>query len=238
LKRARRCAIIGGVMSEPQSTCWTLIQAAAAGAAPEREDFARRYAPVVRAYFAARWRGSPLLQDLDDAVQDVFVECLRPGGALDRLDPARGGGFRAFLYGLARNVALRRESRRPREQAANPAAPLDTLADDRSSPSHAFDRAWARAILREAARLQEDRARAEGEAALRRVELLRMRFHENMPIRDIARLWGADAAALHHEYARAREEFRAALLDVVAFHHGGDRASAVGECRELLALLA
>jgi RNA polymerase sigma factor (sigma-70 family) len=221
-------------MSEPQSTCWTLIRAAAAGAAREREDFARRYAPVLRAFLAARWRDSPLLQDLDDAVQDAFVECLRPGGALSRLDPERGGGFRAFLFGVARNVALRRESRRPREQAA---ALLDAVADDHSSPSHAFDRAWAKAILREAARLQEDRARAAGEAALRRVVLLRLRFHENLPIRDIASLWGTDAAVLHHEYARAREEFRAALLDVVAFHHRGDAASAADECRELLALL-
>jgi RNA polymerase sigma-70 factor (ECF subfamily) len=235
LKLAPECAIIGADMSEPPSTCWTLLRAAACGVASEREDFARRYAPVLRAYLAARWRGSRLLQDLDDAVQDVFVECLRPGGALDRLDPARAGGFRAFLFGVARNVALRRESRRPREQ---PAAPLDSVPDNHSSLSRVFDRAWAKAVLREAARLQEDRARADGEAALRRVELLRMRFHENMPIRDIARLWGADAAVLHHEYARAREEFRAALLAVLAFHHGGDAASAGDECRELLALLA
>jgi RNA polymerase sigma-70 factor (ECF subfamily) len=233
LKPAPRCAIISAVMPEPQSTCWTLVRAAA-GAARAREDFARRYAPVLRAYLAARWRGFPLLQDLDDAVQDAFVECLRPGGALERLDPARGDGFRVFLFGVARNVALRRESRRPREQAA---VPLDSVPDDHSSPSRAFDRAWARAILREAARLQEDRARAASEAALRRVELLRLRLHESLPIRDIARLWGADAAALHHEYAKAREKFRAALLDVVAFHHGGNPASGEDECRELLALL-
>jgi RNA polymerase sigma-70 factor (ECF subfamily) len=237
LKPAPGCAIIGAAMSEPQSTCWTLLRAAAGGAAREREDFARRYAPVLRAYLAARWRGSPLRQDLDDAVQDVFVECLRPGGALDRLDPARSGGFRAFLLGVARNVALRRESRRPREHAAF-SPPLDDVADDHSSLSRVFDRAWAKAVLREAARLQEDRARAGGEAALRRVELLRLRFHEGLPVRDIARLWGADAAVLHHEYARAREEFRAALLAVLAFHHGGDAAAAGDECRELLALLA
>ncbi len=229
--------MIEAAMSDPQSTCWTLIRAAAAGAPRERDDFARRYAPVLRAYLAARWRGSPLRQDLDDAVQDVFVECLRPGGALDRIDPSRGSGFRAFLYGVARNVALRRESRRPRERAADPAAPLDAIADDHSSLSRVFDRAWAKAILREAARLQEDRARAAGDAALRRVELLRLRFHEDLPIREVARRWGTDAAVLHHEYAKAREEFRAALLDVVAFHHTGDSASAEEECRKLLALL-
>jgi hypothetical protein len=39
---------------------------------------------------------------------------------------------------------------------------------------------------------------------VRRVELLTLRFHEAMPIREIARLWGVDAASLHHEYAQAR----------------------------------
>jgi RNA polymerase sigma-70 factor (ECF subfamily) len=226
--------MIAAVMSGPQSTCWTLIRAAAGGSAQPREEFARRYAPVLRAYLAARWRGSPLLQDVDDAVQDVFVECLRPGGALARLDPSRDGGFRAFLYGVARNVALRRESRRP---APDGAAALGAIPDDHSSLSRAFDRAWAKAILREAARVQEERARALGERALRRVELLRLRFHEDVPIRDIARRWGVEAAGLHHEYATARDEFRAALLDVVAFHHAGDPGAVEEECRKLLALL-
>jgi RNA polymerase sigma-70 factor (ECF subfamily) len=224
-------------MSAAPTTCWALIRAAAGGSPRDREEFARRYAPVLRAYLAARWRGSPLLQDLDDAVQDVFVECFRPDGALDRLDPARDGGFRAFLYGVARNVARRRESRRPREQPPDSAAPLEAVADDHTSLSRVFDRAWARAILREAARLQEERARVAGEGALRRVELLRLRFHENLPIRDVGRRWGVEAALLHHEYAKAREEFRAALLAVVASHHTGEPAAAEEECRQLLALL-
>jgi RNA polymerase sigma-70 factor (ECF subfamily) len=62
------------VMSGPLTTCWALIRAAADGSPRDREEFAHRYAPVLRAYLAARWRGAPLLQDLDDAVQDVFVE--------------------------------------------------------------------------------------------------------------------------------------------------------------------
>jgi RNA polymerase sigma-70 factor (ECF subfamily) len=224
-------------MPDSHSTCWTLIQAAAGGTPCQREDFARRYAPVLRAYLAARWRGMPLAQDLDDAVQDVFVECFRPGGALARLDPSRDGGFRAFLYGVARNVALRHEARRPRERPADSAEPLDAVADDHTSLSRVFDRAWARAILREAARLQEERARATGDKALWRVELLRLRFHENLPIRDIARGWGMEASVLHHEYARARQEFRQALLEVVAFHQAGDETTAEEECRKLLQLL-
>jgi len=237
LKTVAAYAMIVGVVSDPQATCWTLIQAAVGGASGPREEFARRYAPVLRAYLAACWRGSPLLQDLDDAVQDIFVECLRPQGALDHLDPARSGGFRAFLYGVARNVALRRESRRPRETVPDAAAPLDDVPDDHTSLSRVFDRAWARTILREAARLQEERARTAGDEARRRVELLRLRFHEDLPIREIARRWGIDPALLHREYAKAREEFRAALLEVVAFHHTDEPSSAQERSRELLALL-
>src|SRR5205085_1207348 len=91
------------------------------------------------------------------------------------------------------------------------AGDLDEFADDADSPSRTFDRAWARALLREAARHQEQRAQQVGAAAVRRIELLRLRFQEGLPIRAIADRWGTDAAALHHEYARARQEFQAAL---------------------------
>jgi RNA polymerase sigma-70 factor (ECF subfamily) len=69
------------------------------------------------------------------------------------------------------------------------------------------------------------------------VELLRLRFHENLPIRDIARRWGTDPAVLHHEYAKAREEFRSALLDVVTFHHAGGPGAIEEACRNLLTSL-
>ena len=115
--------------------------------------------------------------------------------------------------------------------------PADLPADD-TGPAEAFDRAWARALLREAARVQEENARQAGPAAFRRVQLLRLRFQDNLPIREIAALWNEDPAKLHHEYATARAEFRTALLLVVAFHHPGV-SSANGDrlASELLELL-
>src|SRR5262245_65632746 len=94
-----------------ESTCWTVIRAAAAGSPAGREELARRYLAVVRAYLAARWRGSPLRTDLDDAVQEVFVECFRQGGALEAAGAGHVPSFRAFLYGIVRNVARRFDSR-------------------------------------------------------------------------------------------------------------------------------
>jgi RNA polymerase sigma-70 factor (ECF subfamily) len=211
-------------------TCWTLIREAADGDPAARERFGRVYLAVVRAYLAARWRG--LRHDIEDAAQDVFVECFRAGGVLDKADPDRGG-FRAFLLGAVRNVARRHEAgqRQPDQ------LPTD-IPDDDTGSAEAFDRAWARVLLRDAARVQEETAQQSGPAAVRRVQLLRLRFGDGLPIREIARVWREDAAKLHHDYATAREEFRAALRIVVAYHQPG---IAVGEldraCEELLGLL-
>jgi RNA polymerase sigma factor (sigma-70 family) len=223
-------------MPTSESTCWSLIHGAAAGDADDRAGFARRYAPVVRAYLAARWRGTPYGQDLDDALQEVFVACFEPGGALARAEPDRPGGFRAYLYGVARNVARRVESRRARGREHQPPSDpgLDQVPADDESLSRAFDRAWAEALLREAARRQAELAARDGPAATRRVDLLRLRFHDGLPIRDIAARWGEDPAALHREYAKARREFHDALRDVVAFHQPGPPDSIDRACAELL----
>src|SRR5829696_3818619 len=184
-------------MSSPDVTCWTLIRDAAGGDATARDRFARVYLPVVRAYLGARWRSAPHPPDVDDAAQDLFVECFRTGGLLEKADADRPGGFRAFLLGAARNVARRHETRR-----RPPADPLpDGLPADDTGPEQEFDRAWARALLREAAAVQHNTAARAGLAAVRRVELLRLRFQDGLPIREIAKGWGEDTAKVHHEYA-------------------------------------
>jgi RNA polymerase sigma factor (sigma-70 family) len=227
-------------MSSSAPTCWTLIRGAAQGDHGDRDGFARRYEPVVRAYLAARWKSSGHLRSLDDAVQDVFVECFRQGGALGRVEAGRPGGFRAFLYGVARVVALRVEAARARGKEESPPEGFDPgqVTSDDTQVSLAFDRAWARAMLVEAAERQSADAERAGPAAVDRVELLRLRFHDGLPVREIARRRGRDPDAVHREYARARAEFRAALAAVVAFHHPGTPAEVERHCAGLLALLS
>jgi RNA polymerase sigma factor (sigma-70 family) len=220
-------------MPEPETTCWTVIHAAAAGSAADREELARRYLGTVRAYLSARWRGSPLHNDIDDATQEVFIECFRQGGAVEAVGAGRVPNFRPFLYGVIRNVARRYESR-----PARPTAPLQEIPSDDVSQSQVFDRTWAQSIMVEATRLQAQRATEAGPEAVRRVELLRLRFEENQPIRAIAELWGIDAARLHHAYALARQEFRAALLAVVAFHQPGTPVEIEQEAACLLKALS
>src|SRR5713101_8976349 len=107
-------------MTTSESTCWTMIRGAAAGDPRQRACFATRYIPTVRAYLAARWRCTPHHREIDDAIQEVFLECYRKGGVLERVEPDCGGGFRPFLFGVVRNVALRFEGREGRMTMRHP----------------------------------------------------------------------------------------------------------------------
>ncbi|MHC4941160.1 MAG: RNA polymerase sigma factor [Planctomycetota bacterium] len=214
----------------PDSTRWTIIRGAAAGNPSDRAEFARRYASIIRSYLGARWKGGPLTAEIDDAAQEVFVQCFRAEGPLERAEPERPGGFRGYLYGIVRNVARGFERRR-RKQA--PAVELDAI-EARDEPlSRVFDRAWAAALLRRAAQRQAQDARGD-ERAQRRVELLQLRFGQDLPIRDIAKRWGVDAAPLHEEYRRARREYLAALRVIVADENPGTPAQVEAECERLL----
>lgn len=220
-------------MGRAPPTCWTVIEGAAAGRAADRDTFARCYLPVVRAYLHARWRTSPLRDEIDDAVQEVFVDCFRGEGVLARAERDRVGGFRAFLYGVVRIVALRFESRRARRKVrASGGFEADRAEADDESLARVFDRAWATQMMREAGEVQAEQAADEG--ARRGVELLRLRFGEGLPIRQIAARWDEDPTRVHRLYARARRAFGAALREVVAFHHPGTAEEIEVRCRALL----
>ena len=223
-------------MSTSESTCWTVIRGAAAGDSSDRAGTGPplpRRRPGVPG--GTRWQGSTLLVDIDDAGQEVFPRgvLLRQGGVLDAAIAGRVPSFRAFFYGVIRNVARRFESR-PTCAAALPA----DFAANEESQSRLFERTWARSVMVEAARLQRQRAHERGDEAVRRVELLRLRFEDNLPIRTIAERWGVPAAGLHHAYALARQEFKAALLEVVAFHQPGSAREVEQEAAGLLKALS
>jgi RNA polymerase sigma-70 factor (ECF subfamily) len=217
-----------------------MIRGAAEGRDRDREAFARRYRPVVQAYLRARWPSARLHGQVEDATQEVFVDLFKPGGALERLDESKGPSFRPFLYGVARYVALSHEQKAARRGAREDVAGshVPEPAQDDEGLSVVFDRAWARAVMREAGEKQRVWASKQGEEALRRVELLDLRFVQHLPIRTIAERWEVPAEQLHRQYAKARKEFERALVEVVAFHHPGETGEVRRECRRLLALLA
>lgn len=214
-------------------TSWTLVHAAADGSQSALNKFAERYQAAVRKTLAARWSRSPRIDWIDDAVQEVFVECIRPGGALAKADSHFSGGFRAYLFGITRNVMLRYESRRVAGQLDQ-----EEFVADEATVGKAFDREYARAIMKEASQRQRQIAESQGDAALRRVELLNARFNDGMPIREIAERWCVDPGWLHHEYSKARSEFLSALLDVVAASQpSATPAENQATCKELLGML-
>ena len=220
-------------------TCWKLIEVACSGAKEQEDEFARRYGVAIRNYLAARWRQLPLLSEIEDAAQEVLLECFRPGGLLDRVDPQRPGGFRPFLYGATRNVAKRFEERARRQREGT--ALSDVLANavaDETTLSCVFDRAYARGLLRQAFELLKERARI-GDADLRsRVEHLQSRFRDGVPVRDIARHRNVDAKRLHRDLDRAKKEFRGALMEVVAQQApNASTAQLTERCSEILTLV-
>lgn len=223
--------------TDDHATIWTLIEEAAAGDDRRRAAFARMYLPLIRRYLGRRWRGSPLLEELEDATQDVLLECLRSGGVLESADPERAGGFRAFLFGATRNVARRHEAERatPKRVRTETHMPVEVDANEEQL-GRMLDREWARCLVRQAAEHHRRTALVRGAEARRGVELLRLRFEQDLPIRAIAARWGEDPAVVHRRYRQARDEFRRSLRKVVAFHHP-EAVDLEAECVRLLGLL-
>jgi len=220
-----------------QETCWTLVHGAADGRADARALFAEVYLPIIRAYLAARWKGGPMLDRLDDAVQDTFLECFRGEGALGRLDG--DGRFRTFLFAVVRNVARRHEERLVKDAGRRgEALSLAQPTSGAPGPSRVYDRAWLDTLLKRAAARQARWADEAGAEAQRRIELMRLRFVDGLPIREIAEQWDVPAAVVHREYRQARREFKRALREEVAFHQPDASSDQIeAECAQLLELL-
>jgi hypothetical protein len=217
-------------------TCWTFIQEAAAGKPEARDHFARLYTPVIHACLRGQWRAPLYLQELDSATQEALWECLKPEGALQRYDRSRCPSFRAFLRGVVGKVALRVEARiraKNREQSVNESL-LENQPRVESSVSGRVDRKWANDLLREAVQQQADQARHKGEAARKRVELLRLLFREGMSLAAVARQWQTEENEVRREYAHARREFKVALLEVLRRRHPSSAAAVQQAFEELL----
>lgn len=219
-------------------TCWHLVGRAASGDDRARSRFCRTYLPLVRSFLLTRWRQTPLSAEVEDAVQDAFVECLREDGPLTRAK-AEQGDFRGYLFGIVRHVAQRAEERLRRGTAGDQEteSQIATIQSKEDRYSQVFDRQWARTLMREAGNLMRERAENAGAGARLRVELLQLRFGQNLPIRQIAAQWKMDPDAVHRAYAKARQEFRSCLRQSLAYHAVRTEADLDAECRRLFTLL-
>ena len=228
----------GRTVTGEHETCWTLIRRAATGEHGARSLFTHSYQRLIRAYLEQRWRGTPLAADVDDACQEVLLECFGDAGPLQRADAGRE--FRSFLLGIVRNIALRfeRQRGRRREQVVGGNSAFAEVATDEEQLSRFFDRQWAQNLVDEARRTMQAEAATGDPRAKLHAELLELRFGAGLPIRDIAARWQMDPDAVHRAYGKARERFRACLRQVVSFHVQVPETDLDAECQRVVELLA
>jgi RNA polymerase sigma factor (sigma-70 family) len=194
-----------------RESTWGLIQRAAEGDEEARERLAMAYEAVIRNYFERLWRGLLRIQDVDDAVQDTFVDLFH--GALSRVDPDKGS-FRQFLFGVVRNIAAR-YGREVAKMRANPADPLvlDRIESREPSASRIYDVAVALALINTAWRLW--RRAASSKSQLLRVRIIEDRFREEMGVTEIARRDDARPKTYDYHYRRALKELLKSLRQVI-----------------------
>ncbi|PIE24642.1 MAG: hypothetical protein CSA62_02085 [Planctomycetota bacterium] len=224
-------------MDSPKQTSWTMIDGAAKGQAEAREQVALLYAPLVRRYLAARWRLPQDHEQVNEGCQDAMLQLFKPGGALENVNAHQGGGFRGYLYGLVRNVALmiERSSRRHSERQPNADFELDKIEVDEATLSQVFDRGWARMIAQRARSRMAAKLQDKKPEVYRSLELC---YSEGLAPRQIAKELGKSAGIAYELLRSARKEYRRALLDTVAeFYPGKTHAEIEATCRELTQFL-
>jgi RNA polymerase sigma-70 factor (ECF subfamily) len=136
--------------------------------------------------FAWRMAGSPAVAE--DITQDVFLGFLR---LPDRFDPDRGT-LRAFLLGIARNLALKHW------RAEHRFEPLD-------------DETAAEPVDLDAGELGDMVGRAVRALPLLQREALVLAEYEGLTLAEIARAVDADVGTVKSRLHRARENLRRAL---------------------------
>jgi len=217
-----------------------MVRAAADGDEHARSTFSRIYLPAVRRYLDRRWGSSVLKSSIDDALQDVFIEFLKPGGALESAS-SEGGAFRGLLYSVVRNVARRYEEKRfgAKEVSPGSSAFFDEVPEEAATLSRVFDRSWARALLAEAILQYANEAKRGDKEARRRSKVLRMRHRSGLPIREIAsRINEPRVESVHQLYRRARNELHEHLRRVVAVHTGARGDAIERECERIAQLIS
>lgn len=216
-----------------------MIVAAGAGDGPSRDTFARIYGRVIRVYLAARWRLPTTHEAVEDGTQEVFVQCFKPGGALDRVEPGGPARFRSYLYAVVKHVAdrIERKNRVRATAQEHSGAGLDDIARNEATLSRVFDRAWVGMITREAWFTMVSRFE-EGAAGHDRIQILDLRYQQGLSSGEIATRLGLPADYVYQQLRNAKRDFRAALLDVVgAYHPQASREEIEARCIELVGLL-
>ena len=199
------------------------------------EELCRTYRAPVVGYIRSRTRNADDVEDLAQSFFARFIEHAYHAHA----DPARGS-FRAFLLTVLKHFL---EDAGERTHAIKRGGnvqfqPLDSLVsggaidaariEERDTPDHVFERAWAEAALRAAMRALQAEAAAAGRSALfdQLCEFLVERPSESDYTRIAAALnmrRNTIAVAVHRLRQRLHELVRAELAETAADAPGAER---------------
>jgi RNA polymerase sigma-70 factor, ECF subfamily len=140
------------------------------------------------------WRLTASAATAEDVTQECFLALMRGAG----FDAGRGT-LRTYLFGIARNLVLRRLriTGREAEEPAEAVAPVDVLGD----------------LL--TAERSELVAGAVARLPLFQREAIVLFTYEEMPLEEIASIVGADVGAVKSRLRRARESLHAALAPLL-----------------------
>jgi RNA polymerase sigma-70 factor (ECF subfamily) len=144
--------------------------------------------------FQFAWRLTGSQSVAEDVTQECFLTLVR-GMAFD----GDRGELRTYLFGIARNLVLRRLriSEREAEEAAEAAAPIDVLGD-----------------LLEAER-SELLAGAIAKLSMLQREAIVLFTFEELSLEEIAKITGVDVGTVKSRLHRARESLRSALAPLL-----------------------
>jgi len=159
-----------------------------------------KYAPQVRSYIASH---VSCVADIDDLVQDVFLQVCQGKGHYDS-----GKGVRPYIFGIARNMIRRYRRQTERALQAIPADSIDRLSlryHIRGSigPVRRISAKEWKGIL----------ARGDIELSVRLGEAIELRFIEALSCEQAARRLGCSKQALRKRVERGRKLLRDALKD-------------------------
>ncbi len=189
-------------MPTSESTCWTMIRAAAAGSAPSVRNWRGVIWPsfaLISPHVGVRRRcARNSTMRLRRCLLNVFATgaCSTPRGQVGPRASAISSTESSATWPAASRAGVSAPPRRYRKSRRTMPANLA------SSTGPGRKRSWPRPVSCKA-----NGRKSTGALAVRHVELLRLRFEENLPIREIARRWATDPANVHKSYALARRSF-------------------------------
>jgi RNA polymerase sigma-70 factor (ECF subfamily) len=141
--------------------------------------------------FRFAWRMTGSVADAEDIVQECFVEVLRPGTSYD----AKRTPLRTYLFGVARNQALKRIAKR--QPSSEGESPVWT---GRTPEAQSLQNEIESAVAQAVSQLPEGQR-----------EVLILAHYEQMPLAEIAKVMDLEIGAVKSRLQRARGQLKESL---------------------------